>query len=83
MKWLKRYAIGFIITTFVLAGMQAYRHPGKEEQGLGAAVLLGAVWPIAAAVMLGGCVGELASDGWDAEITAARLEKRNATSHAN
>lgn len=47
---------------------------------MAATIAIAAVWPIAAVFVLGGSIGEVASDGWDAELTAARLEKQNAMS---
>ncbi|OPZ00021.1 hypothetical protein A5906_24125 [Bradyrhizobium sacchari] len=79
MKWLKCYAIGFVVATFALTAMQSYSRPGQDQR-TAAVIAMAAVWPITAAVVLGGSIGEVASDGWDAEITAARLEKQNATS---
>lgn len=79
MKWLKCYAVGFIVTAFAITGMQSYNRPGKDQRIAGT-VVMAAVWPLTAAIVLGGSIGEVASDGWDAEITAARLEKQNAAS---
>jgi len=78
-KWLKCYAVGFIVTAFAITGMQSYNRPGKDQRIAGT-VVMAAVWPLTAAIVLGGSIGEVASDGWDAEITAARLEKQNAAS---
>jgi hypothetical protein len=74
MKWFKRYIIGFLIAMFVFAGMDAYSQPGKDPR-VGTALALAIVWPITVAVVVGSTIGEVASDGWDAEKTATRLEK--------
>ena len=79
MKWLKCYAVGFIVTAFAITGMQSYNRPGKDQRIAGT-IVMAAVWPLTVAIVLGGSIGEVASDGWDAEITAARLEKQNAAS---
>lgn len=74
MTWFKRYAIGCLIAMFVITGMYAANRPGKDLP-LRAIVTLAVVWPITAAIVVGATIGEVASDGWDAEKTVGRLEK--------
>jgi hypothetical protein len=74
MKWFKRYAIGCLIAMFVITGMYAYNRPGRDLP-VRAIVTLAAVWPITAAIVAGVTIGEVASDGWDAEKTSRRLDK--------
>jgi hypothetical protein len=72
-KWFKRYAIGCLIAMFVIAGMYADNRPGKDLP-VRAIVTLAVVWPITAAIVVGGTIGEVASDDWDAEKTVRRLK---------
>jgi len=74
-KWLKRYAISCLIAMFVIAGIVGYVRPGKDLR-VDAIVTMAVVWPIIAAITVGTCIGEVASDGWDAEKTAKRLEAK-------
>ena len=74
MKWFKHYAIGCLIALLVLSAMEKSARPDQELQ-LRALLTLAAVWPITAAIVVGGSIGEVASDGWDAEKTAKRLSK--------
>jgi hypothetical protein len=54
--------------------MYACNRPGKDLP-VSAIVTLAVVWPITAAIVAGATIGEVASDGWDAEKTVRRLEK--------
>jgi hypothetical protein len=74
MKWFKRYAMSCVIAMFVLAAMQGYARPGKDQPVAGI-VALAVVWPITAALAVGSSIGEIASDDWDAEKTYLRLKK--------
>ena len=73
MKWFKRYAIGGLIFMFVTTAMYASNRPGKDLP-IRTILTMAAVWPITTAIVLGDTIGEIASDGWDAEKTVARLK---------
>jgi hypothetical protein len=70
----KGYAIGSLIVMTILAGMDAYNRPGQDLR-IGTIVAMSAVWPVTVAIVAGVSIGEVASDGWDVEKTAKRLEK--------
>ena len=60
-KWLKRYAIGFLIALFVLAGIDGYKRPGGEPRF--SAILMAAAWPIVITIAVGSTIGEAARCG--------------------
>ena len=61
MKWLKRYAIGFLIALFLLAGIDGYKRPGGEPRF--SAILVAAAWPIVITFAVGSTIGEVARCG--------------------
>ena len=69
-KRLKRYAIGFLIALFVLAGMDGYKRPGGEPRF--SAILVAAAWPIVITIAVGSTIGEGARCGAQDPACAGR-----------
>jgi len=60
-NWIKRYIISWLVVMFVLATVDGYKRPGQDMR-VGSIVVLAAVWPIMAAIVLGSSVGEVAKE---------------------
>ena len=61
MKWLKRYAIGFLIALFFFTWANAYPDGGKNMK-FGPVIVAAALWPITVTIVLGGSTASLMRD---------------------
>lgn len=66
MSWKKKYSIGCLIATFVFTAMNSYDRPNSDVP-FGTVIIMAAVWPLTASLILGGAVGEMARDGLPTE----------------
>ena len=57
MNWFKRYVVGCLIAMVFFAGLDAYRRPG-EDAHLATILVASAGWPIFAALVVGGTLGD-------------------------
>lgn len=57
-KWLKRYAIGFMIALTFFTWANAYPD-GVKNMKFGAVIVTAALWPIAVPIVLGGSAADL------------------------
>ena len=58
MNWFKRYLVSFLIAMVFFAGFDAYRRPG-EQANLATILVASAGWPIFAALVVGGTLGDV------------------------
>ena len=56
-KWLKRYALSYLIVLFIFSGLDSYRHPTNDVRW-GALAAVAAVWPVVLAIAFGSTAGE-------------------------
>jgi len=57
-KWLKRYAIGFLIALFFFTWADS--HPdGSKSLRMGSVIVAAALWPITVTIVLGGSAADL------------------------
>ncbi|MCP3383035.1 hypothetical protein NLM31_21950 [Bradyrhizobium sp. CCGUVB4N] len=57
MSWFKRYLISFLIAVVFFAGFDAYKRPGEDAR-LATILVASAGWPLFAALVVGGAVGD-------------------------
>jgi hypothetical protein len=60
-SWFKRYLVGCLIAVVFFAGLDAYRRPG-EEAHLATILVASVGWPVFAALVVGGVVGDVVHD---------------------
>lgn len=61
MNWFKRYLISCVVAVVFFAGVDAYKQPGGDTH-LATIVLASVGWPVFAALVVGGAMGDVAHD---------------------
>ena len=67
MTCFKRYAVSCLIALFVFAGIDGYQRPGEDPR-FGAILVTAAVWPVVAAIAVGGAIGAVTRETKDGKL---------------
>lgn len=61
MNWFKRYLVGCLIAVVFFAGVDACKRPGGETH-LATIMVASVGWPVFAALVVGGAIGDVVHD---------------------
>ena len=67
MKCFKRYAVSCLVAMFVFAAIDGYNRPGQDPR-FGAILITAAVWPVFAAIVVGGSIGDVTRQRNDGKL---------------